>query len=588
MFLYRFGKWHEAIVTACVLCLVLLSTWVVTSGTPVSAGSPAPGAVMLILDASGSMWGQIEGKAKILIAREVIGELMTNWNPDLDLGLMAYGHRRKGDCSDIEPLIPVGKANPGAVAKTVQGINPKGKTPLSDAVRQGAEQLHYTEQPATVILVSDGIETCGADPCTVGAELAMNGEGFTVHVIGFDVKEEEQLGLKCLAERTGGLFLAAVNARELLDALTKVVAKAAEPPQPVIEDPGAAIIKAPPQVPAGSIFEVKWDASNSRGDFITIVKSGAPERTYMNYAFTATGNPVKIMAPDEVGAYELRYVFGHKLATLATQAMEVIPVTARLTPEPEVAAGGFLKVKWQGPNNRGDYITIAAMGSGNQDHLNYVYTLNGSPSSIRVPDEPGQYEVRYLTGQSNSLLARAQVTVTPVSAWVRPPAEVSAGAEFATEWKGPDNPSDYITLVKPSAADTHYAEYAYTSGGNPAKLHAPADPGTYQVRYVLDQSRTVLARADFLVKAISASVAAPSSVVVGASFSVDWQGPNYNSDYITIVPAGAPEGDYMSYAYTSRGTPATLKAPAKPGPYEVRYILDQSRTALARTPITIK
>ena len=86
----------------------------------------------------------------------------------------------------------------------------------------------------------------------------------------------------------------------------------------------------------------------------------------------------------------------------------------------------------------------------------------------------------------------------------------------------------------------------------------------------------------------SAQVDAPATVKAGTKFQVTWQGPNYRSDYITIVPAGAKDSDYLNYSYTSKGSPATLKAPAKPGKYEVRYILNQSRTALARTSIVIK
>ena len=99
-------------------------------------------------------------------------------------------------------------------------VNPRGRTPLSDAVIQAAEQLRYTENPATVILVSDGRETCNADPCAVGLALEEAGIDFTAHVIGFDVSEQEDRAqLQCLAENTGGQFLTASNAAELADAL---------------------------------------------------------------------------------------------------------------------------------------------------------------------------------------------------------------------------------------------------------------------------------------------------------------------------------------------------------------------------------
>jgi uncharacterized caspase-like protein len=87
---------------------------------------------------------------------------------------------------------------------------------------------------------------------------------------------------------------------------------------------------------------------------------------------------------------------------------------------------------------------------------------------------------------------------------------------------------------------------------------------------------------------VEASLVPPSEVISGSFFKVNWNGPDNTGDYITIVPAGASDTEYMSCAYTSEGSPATLEAPDKPGQYEVRYILDQSRTALARAPIVVK
>ena len=123
--------------------------------------------IVLVLDASGSMWGQIDGKAKIEIAKEVMAELIDQIPADFQTGLTVYGHRRKGDCKDIEMVIPVGPHNAAAMKAKVQGISPKGKTPLSESVKQAAQALRYTEERATVILVSDGLETCDIDPCAL-------------------------------------------------------------------------------------------------------------------------------------------------------------------------------------------------------------------------------------------------------------------------------------------------------------------------------------------------------------------------------------------------------------------------------------
>lgn len=209
----------------------LLATALVFA-TPGLAGSPQPQQAMLVLDASGSMWGQIGGKAKIEIAREAVDTMLAGWTGG-ELGLMAYGHRRKGDCADIELLQPVGGFDAEAIRGAVGRLQPRGMTPISASVRQAAEQLRFTEQKATVILVSDGEETCSADPCALGAELEKLGVDFTAHVVGFDIQEgsRAQAQLQCLARNTGGQYVAARDAGELGEALGRV-AEAKPAPAP--------------------------------------------------------------------------------------------------------------------------------------------------------------------------------------------------------------------------------------------------------------------------------------------------------------------------------------------------------------------
>ncbi|MDH3663913.1 MAG: VWA domain-containing protein, partial [Alphaproteobacteria bacterium] len=177
---------------------------------------------VLVLDGSGSMWGQVGDTTKIEIARDVISDLMLDWSDKVELGLSAYGHREKGNCSDIETLKPIGPVDPKEVAQIVEAITPKGKTPLTAAVRNAADELRYEEDRATVILVSDGEETCGGDPCAVARDLEASGIDFTVHVVGFDLTDEETTNLKCIADNTGGKFLRAGNAEELHQALAAV------------------------------------------------------------------------------------------------------------------------------------------------------------------------------------------------------------------------------------------------------------------------------------------------------------------------------------------------------------------------------
>ncbi|VAW75985.1 FIG01024677: hypothetical protein [hydrothermal vent metagenome] len=179
--------------------------------------------VMLIIDASGSMWGKINGEAKIDIARNAISKLVKTWNKQTKIGVMAYGHRRKGDCKDIQTIAPLGKINASQVISILGDLNPKGKTPLSASIKAAATMLKSSEEAATVILVSDGLETCGMDPCLVAKQLKKDNINFRAHVIGFDIKSiSDTSKLKCIAENTGGKFITANNTTELNKALDEV------------------------------------------------------------------------------------------------------------------------------------------------------------------------------------------------------------------------------------------------------------------------------------------------------------------------------------------------------------------------------
>jgi len=197
----------------------------------------AEGRSIIVLDASGSMWGQIEGRPKLEIAREALAQVLSGLPPETEIGLMAYGHRSKGDCNDIELVVPPGKGTAAAIADAANSMKFLGKTPLSEAVRQAAQDLRYTEEKADVILITDGIETCNADPCALGAELEAGGVDFTAHVVGFGLTEEEGRAVACLAENTGGRYIQASDAGSLVDALKTTVAVAE--PEPVPEPPPA-------------------------------------------------------------------------------------------------------------------------------------------------------------------------------------------------------------------------------------------------------------------------------------------------------------------------------------------------------------
>jgi len=205
---------------------------------------------MIVLDASGSMWGQIDGRPKLEIARDTLRGVLSSLPAELEFGLVAYGHREKASCEDIELVVRPAPGSAGAVISAAERLKFLGRTPLSAAVREAAEALSYTENKATVILITDGVETCNADPCAVATELERAGIDFTAHVVGFGLSAEEGREVACLAGNTGGRYIEASDEAGLKEALVAAVtAKVAAEPAPAPE-PGQAPQPAPAPVAA--------------------------------------------------------------------------------------------------------------------------------------------------------------------------------------------------------------------------------------------------------------------------------------------------------------------------------------------------
>jgi Ca-activated chloride channel family protein len=252
---------------------------------PGRCAEPSSSELLLILDASGSMWGQIGGENKIVIARRVLRELVTTLPQERAVGLVAYGHREEGSCSDIELVAPLGELDRAALLRTVDGLAPKGKTPITGAIELALREVAGRDRGATVVLLSDGLETCGGDPCAAVRAARERGTELVFHVIGFDVGKEDVSSLECAAQAGGGLYLPAENADALAAALETAVALA-------------------PDVPAGRL-SVAVRADGALVDAAVIVHDGTTgerltsARTYEK----ATTNPrVLPLAP---GSYDV-------------------------------------------------------------------------------------------------------------------------------------------------------------------------------------------------------------------------------------------------------------------------------------------
>ena len=332
-----------------------------------TTSSLAADRAIIVLDASGSMWGQIDGKPKLEIARDTLRSVLQSLPADMELGLMAYGHREKGSCSDIELVVPPAAGNASAITQTTDGMRFLGKTPLTAAVRQAAEALKYTEEKSTVVLITDGVETCEADPCALGRELKEAGVDFTAHVVGFGLTAEEGREVACLAENTGGRYLQASNAAALTDALTAAVAapepepvEVAEPapaePEPAPAEPAAPEFNFIPEAlmaeggeplqTAGNAWEIfKANADGSRGEPVTVDYNNykgnlAPG----DYVVTARHGVVKVEQKLKIEAgqvYKPEFVLDAGMLIVKPRASAGQPVDTGATVQVEYPGGSM-------------------------------------------------------------------------------------------------------------------------------------------------------------------------------------------------------------------------------------------------------
>ncbi|GKY86853.1 VWA domain-containing protein [Sinisalibacter aestuarii] len=553
---------------------------------------------ILVLDASGSMWGQIDGVNKITIAREVVASILSDFPTDQHLGFVTYGHRERGQCTDIETIVAPAPGTADEITRIVNELNPRGMTPMSDAVIAAAQALRHTEQAATVILVSDGIETCNPDPCAAARALEAAGVDFTAHVIGFDVSGEAEalMQMQCISEETGGRFLTADNARELTDALREVTAAPASATLTFTANLGGEGIgdatvwdqpSTPPNLPLLG-GEVIWEISDTG---FNRVRTGTANPFTADLPFGDYIVTVHSTAQDDVSQTEISLA-----SDSARNVHAIFPPIAPEQPAAQVFApaqavvGSAFRVTWEGEDlHPRDYVTIVPAEAEDGIYGDYDRLEDHTEGELRAPAEPGLYEVRLQLDAGDRVLARTPIEVVDANVTVSVPAQVVVGSAFPVTWQAEGlHPRDYVTIVPAGAEDGAHGDYDRMEGRTDGELRAPAEPGLYEVRLQLDASGRVLARAPVEVVDADVSISAPAQVVVGSAFRVTWQAEGLHPrDYVTIVPAGAEDGAHGDYDRMEGRTDGELRAPAEPGLYEVRLQLDASGRVLARAPIEV-
>jgi Ca-activated chloride channel family protein len=150
--------------------------------------------ILFVLDASGSMnaqWGN--NQSRMDVAKQILTRLVDSLrvNPKVELALRVYGHRysrQSNNCNDSKLEVPFGAKNHDVIITEIKSLTPKGVTPITYSLQEAAKDFPSAAGYRNIlILITDGVESCGGDPCLASIELQKKGVFLRPFIIGLGV-----------------------------------------------------------------------------------------------------------------------------------------------------------------------------------------------------------------------------------------------------------------------------------------------------------------------------------------------------------------------------------------------------------------
>lgn len=182
--------------------------------------------IEFLFDASQSMYGKWQSGAKIDVARNLMNQLLDSlrYIDNLELALRVYGHQKQfppQDCDDSRLEVPFSKGNSSQIKQVLKNLIPRGTTPIARSLELSADDFPKSASRNLIILITDGIEECGGDPCAVSAALQSKGIFLRPFVIGMGLDENLKKNFECV-----GRFFDATNEVTFRQALDVVISQA--------------------------------------------------------------------------------------------------------------------------------------------------------------------------------------------------------------------------------------------------------------------------------------------------------------------------------------------------------------------------
>jgi len=188
----------------CLVLIVLASG--ISYGQQEDLKVPKLTRILFILDASGSMTDKFDGKPRMDVAKEILSKLVDSLknSPNLELALRVYGHqwdKRYNNCKDTKLEVPFKPNNHDAIKSKIKTIEPKGTTLIANSLLHATDDFPNDKNTRNVIiLITDGIEACGGDPCALSLGLQKKRIFLKPFIIGIGADENFAKEFECMGQ----------------------------------------------------------------------------------------------------------------------------------------------------------------------------------------------------------------------------------------------------------------------------------------------------------------------------------------------------------------------------------------------------
>ncbi len=293
--------------------------------TPADPNAPPAKRAVVVLDSSAAMLAPLERFKKYYLVRKNLQSALSAPPTGVDIGLVAYGHRRRAACDDVEVLQPVGPFDVRTFFRGLTSVRPKGVSPVAEGLRLAASALgEGGGKGGKILLVAGAPDSCESDPCATAAELAAADPALSIDVVWLADPDADLAQPQCIAKAGRGKLSTATTMAESEQMLVEAFASLGSVPALAAPPKAEAVSGAP-----GLSLSVKLGPQSGAytGKVAWTVRKADPHGQGQVVAHAETP---AVYLPLPPGAYDIDVSAGDIAKHQTVEVREAEPIEAAL------------------------------------------------------------------------------------------------------------------------------------------------------------------------------------------------------------------------------------------------------------------